>query len=224
MSNLHSEYPHINRAIDQLCQNASWEMTGASALIVDQNGDLLFELTKPKHWQKAPDGSAVIGIGAIGGSIEAGEDTIGCLRREVQEELASDIDLIVAPETFLVYEQRLVQRLMPIGQQLWPLLYTISANLYRQQELPGADILAIETYMVRLCDEPALGDLWGWLRVPTERIDDVLGRDVLLADDLGAMPDIEYLSRTPLPGHAHLKPVWTVHSLQVLAQASVKFA
>ena len=231
-------YPELSEALDGLAAGATWCMTGASALLCDGE-NWLFELTKPKSWRRRADGSIVVGIGAIGGSLEANEAILDCLRREVAEEIGAGLAVHSAPQTYIVHERRDVHVVdLPPRPFPRPALLTVSANLYRRHLRPECEILAIATFMARLEDRAELRDLYGLLRVPQAALEAVLlrgstpgqisgeqiageplAREPISRDELAAIPGVGWQTREPLPERAVLAPVWTVHSLQVLLRA-----
>jgi 8-oxo-dGTP pyrophosphatase MutT (NUDIX family) len=215
-------YPELSEALDGLAAGASWCMTGASALLCDGE-DWLFELTKPKSWRRRADGATVVGIGAIGGSLEADESILACLRREVAEEIGAGLVVRSAPQTYIVHERRDVHVVdLPPRPFPRPALLTVSANLYRRDVRPECEILAIATFLARLEGRPELRDLYGLLTVPDAVLEGLLlgtpTGHIALAE-LAAIPGVTWQTREPLPERAVLAPVWTVHSLQVLLRA-----
>jgi 8-oxo-dGTP pyrophosphatase MutT (NUDIX family) len=206
-------YPELARAIDRLCELPPWQMTGASALVVSE-GALVLELTKPKHWQRREDGVTIVGLGAIGGSLEPGETLLACLQREAHEELGAPIETLSSAQTAIVYEREQVTRLglLQAGHPL-PALLTVSENLYRPELGPAARTLAIATFWARLDGAPRLGDLYGMLTLPLEQVRPALAALPCPPGELAALNGVRLVTRAPLPPHALLEPVWTVHSL-----------
>jgi len=214
-----SAYPELVAEIDILCQGKPWCITGASALVFDDNA-LYFEITKPKHWRISPDGSPVAGLGCIGGSIEASESILDCLHREAREELGTDIRVHTAAATQLVYEQRVVRTCeAPIGGVPHPCLSTISANLYRQDALPTYDILAIMTLAAELMGTPTVGDLGALVRVPFGIMPNILCNQRVTLRHLRALSGVAVCSNLALPSNLAIMPVWTTRSLQLAWQA-----
>jgi 8-oxo-dGTP pyrophosphatase MutT (NUDIX family) len=222
-------YPELGEALDGLAAGASWCMTGASALLCDDES-WLFELTKPKSWRRRADGATVVGIGAIGGSLEADEAILDGLRREVAEEIGAGLAVRSAPQTYIVHERRDVHVVdLPPRPFPRPALLTVSANLYRRHLRPECAILAIATFLARLEGRAELCDIYGLLRVPHAALEAVLLREQISGeqlagepisrDELAAIPGVAWQTREPLPERAVLAPVWTVHSLQVLLRA-----
>ena len=84
----------------------------------------------------------------------------------MREEVGCAGRIVAARCCYLVYEeQRIVMVMPPPRSYAMPLLFTVSANLYRRDEL-DAEVLAIATFWARLAAPPELGDLYGLLRVP----------------------------------------------------------
>lgn len=217
MDELFRVYPEIAERIDALCGYVPWGLTGASALIHDDSGRLYLEVVKPKHWRRRDDGVTVVGIGGIGGSLEGGETAIECLHREAREEIGVSIEIESSETTYLVYERSLKEALVlkRRGSPL-PLLFTISQNLYRQDELPGAEVLAIATYSARLLGRPRLCDLFGLLSVPSEGLEALLGSTEVPLVQARRIPGLRLSTQSDLPEDTVLEPVWTARSLQIL--------
>ena len=219
-------YPELAAAISGLSNGAKWALTGVSALLLDRQGRLVLEIVKRKHWRRLPGGVVEVGLGAIGGSLEADERPLDCLQREAHEEIACSPEVLSAGgaserhETILVYEQsKLLSIPLPARDAPRPALFTVSANLYRRDAL-DAEVLTIATYWARLHETPRLGDIFGLLSVPRESLDALLHNSSLPLQDALALPGIEIATRDALPTDTMLRPVWTVRSLQLVWQAS----
>ncbi|MBC7235337.1 MAG: NUDIX domain-containing protein [Chloroflexi bacterium] len=213
-------YPELAEMLDNLCAGAPWCVTGASALLSD-GANWLFEITKPKHWRRRADGATLVGIGAIGGSLEAHEAILECLRREAREEIDIEIAPLSSQSTYLIYEHREVHRLsLPERTFPRPALLTISENLYRRHLRPECEILAIVTFLARLEGEPHLRDLFGLLTIPEGALAEVLGPDEIALSAVAALPGVRWQTREPLPENTVLMPVWTAQSLQVLIRSA----
>lgn len=220
MDELFRVYPEIAERIDALCGFVSWELTGSSALIHDDTGRQYLELTKPKHWRRRDDGATVVGIGGIGGSIEQGETALACLQREAREEIGATVEIESSETTYLVYERSLVEPLLLEDRgSPRPLLFTISQNLHRQDELPEAEVLAIATYTARLLGAPRPYDLFGLLSVPGDGLDDLLTADEMPVSQARQIQGLRLETRSALPKDTVLETVWTGHSLRILLRA-----
>ena len=219
MPKLFEAYPELGRTIDALCEGATWRVTGASSLLHDERC-FYFELTKPKHWTRRPDGKVVVGIGGIGGSLEPGEDVLTCLEREVQEELHAEIAVESAEAACVVYEQRALEP-MHLEQRGYPLpaLLTVSENLYRRHLHPTFHTLAIVTFMAWLKGEPVLDDLYGLLALPKGALLALFGPTEVALSLVEKMPGVRMVTQEPLPRDSVLSPVWTARSFQLLLQA-----
>ena len=219
---LFDAYPELRAPMGALCPGRRWALTGVSALVY-HNGAYYLELTKPKHWRRRDDGATEVGVGAIGGSLELNETVLGCLEREMDEEVAATGCIVPARCCYLVYEERRIVMVMPPPQSYpMPALFTVSANLYRRAEL-DAEVLAIATFWACLATPPELGDLYGLLRVPLTQLPRVLAAQEwrvadLLCPDADPTDTVTAVTATPLPADAVLRPVWTIRSLQLLLQ------
>lgn len=215
---LFAAYPALCERLDALCGGRTWCLTGVSALVYDEARHY-FEITKPKHWRRLPDGRLEVGLGAIGGSIEEDEDVLGCLAREAEEEIGARVAPEPARASLFVYEQRRVEAVAPPPADGYPLpaLFTVSRNLYRQRALPECEILAIVTFLARLQAPPALGDLFGLLGVPHALLGEVLAPGRTLGEVQG-LAGVRIETQAALAGDTLLAPVWTARSLQIVAQ------
>ena len=215
---LFDTYPELGKRIDALCEGAPWCVTGASALIHDGSA-FYFELTKPKHWRRRSS-TMVVGIGGIGGSIEPGETILGCLYREVEEELNCRIKVQSATETRLVYEQQVTDAIaLGVREHPRPVLFTISQNVYRRHVHPEYSILAIATFLARLQGVPTLDDLFGLLIVPYEALSAIFHPGEIPLGQAHSSPGVRVMTQEPLPDSFVLSPVWTGRSFQLLVQA-----
>ena len=249
-------FPRIAEALDRLAAGATWALTGVSALLLDPDGRLVIEITKPKHWRTDTQGRPLIGLGAIGGSLESGETALGCLRREIQEEVGGSAEILSAGgdapshDAILVHEQRTIvvqplrnrsisRREPGVGRSgaehgsapspsrgpefvPRPALFTVSANLYRRQEL-DAQVLTIATYWARLCEPPRVGDVHGLLKLPLDRIGTLLAEHNLPLREALGIDGLRLETRSPLPPDALLQPAWTIRSLQLALRAGYAF-
>ena len=219
MSDLLTAYPALGEAIARLSGGRAWRFTGASALLFDAT-HLYLEITKPNHWRRRDDGTLVAGIGAIGGSLEPGEDLLPCVRREAAEEVGAPVELLPADETHLVYEERTIETLrLGAGDLPAPVLCTVSRNLYRRRALPDADVLAIATFWATLAGAPRLGDLFGLLALPWDALGAALAVPHPTVGGVRSLPRVRLETSGPIDAGALLAPVWTVRSLQLLMQA-----
>ncbi|OGO04062.1 MAG: hypothetical protein A2Y73_08640 [Chloroflexi bacterium RBG_13_56_8] len=215
---LFGAYPYLVQHIDRICRGVSWVLTGASALLYDDQA-FYFEITKPEHWGRGEDGDILAGIGAIGGSIEPGEKALACLYREAEEEIGAPIEIASAERTHFVYEERVMDSLvLETKEYPLPVLFTISENLYRRSQL-ASPILAIVTFLARLQGPPKRGDLHGLLAIPRDQLASVFGNKRISLARLLSLPGVRVSTQEPLPEDLVLSPIWTARSFQLLLQA-----
>ncbi len=212
------QHAGLAAAVQALCERPPWCITGVSALLHDEVG-LWLELTKPKHWRMRPDGAVEIGLGAIGGGLEADETVPACLQRECREEIGQVVAPYGAAETVVVYEQRTISRVTAAAESPpAPALLTVSANLHGQAWLPGCPTLAIVTYWARLARTPERGDLFGLVRIPWQELKPLLAPVTAPWETLRRHADTLLAPIEELPARAVVRPVWTVRSLQLAPQ------
>lgn len=218
MFDLFTTYPELQARIDLVCQGAAWALTGVAALVHD-DAHYYFELTGPKHWQVRGDGTRVMRIGGIGGSLEVDEPVLGCLYREVEEELNALVDVESSTETHLVYEQQLAETLgLDQREHPLPVVFTISQNLTRRHIYPAAEILAIPAFTARLREAPSLGDLYGYLKVPFAALRPMFTPDETTLERLLTL-GVEYVAREVVAPDVVLAPLLTARSIQILVQS-----
>jgi len=216
---LFASYPDLAAEIE--CQRAgsSWALTGASALVVS-GPDMLMEIGKPRHWRHDRDGAAHIGLGAIGGSLEAGETLLACLEREGREELGTALEIQSAEETAFCFDEQRVSRVTPAPRAAHPLpcLITVGENRYRRTAI-AARTLAIATYWARVSGETRLGDLYGLVAIPIAAVSDLLAALPVPGQELLAWPGVRVALSGPLPPEAIVEPVWTIQTLRQMLLA-----
>jgi len=214
---LFKAYPDLCEAIDALCEHPPWCITGVSALVCYRQ-NLILEITKPKHWAMGPEGTTLVGLGGIGGSLLSGEPLLQGLQRELLEEIRSTARISSAREAILVYEEKHLTslRCTNAGYPL-PVLLTISRNRYRRQVLPEYKTLVIVTFWAEVRRPPTLGDLYGFVSIPWHS-SGILERNSITPRELEQLAGARVVTRSPLPQKTTLKPVWTGRSLQLTLQ------
>ncbi|MFP3897411.1 MAG: NUDIX domain-containing protein [Anaerolineales bacterium] len=217
---LFATYPELEETIDDLCQGVPWRVTGASTLLYDAQERFYFEITKPKHWRfLGNSGHVIVGLGAIGGSIKPGEAILDCLRREIEEEVDATVTIQSSDKTYILYEEESVVMLsLPARRLPCPFLWTVSKNVYRRHTHPQYPILAIATFVAQLEEAPSLGDLFGLLIVPSDRLREVFTDDKIPFREVKEIPGVSAVVRETLPPGSVLSPVWTGKTLQRLLQ------
>lgn len=66
MPDLFTLLPSLEQVSHPMPEGRRIVAVGVSAVLHSEQG-FLFEVTRPRHWGRSPDGRAIVGIGAIGG-------------------------------------------------------------------------------------------------------------------------------------------------------------
>jgi hypothetical protein len=193
-------------------------LVGVSSIVRDDSA-VYFEIGKPKYWRPRDDGVTVVGVGGIGGSIEAGETVQACLRREVAEEMGARVRLEPAARTFLINEWQVVDEFEVAGskKRLPPLMVILVPPRLGGPDTP--DHLAILVLRARLRDAPTVGDLLGLLRIEEGDLAAYFGPDEVPLQVAETMPGVTVSLGGPLPDPAVLRPVLTGRAFQLLVRA-----
>ena len=193
-------------------------LVGVSTIVRDE-ARLYFEISKPKYWRRREDGTTVLGVGGIGGSLERGESVVAGLRREVEEELGARVRLEPSPRTYLVHEWQIVDAvaLPPSKKRLPPLMVILTPPRLGGREMP--DHLAILAFWSRLRDAPTPGDLFGLLGVEDSALSDLFERVEMPLEEAKAHPGMTISTTGDLPLGAVLRPMLTARAFQSLLRA-----
>jgi 8-oxo-dGTP pyrophosphatase MutT (NUDIX family) len=183
-----------------------------------------FEISKPKYWAKRDDGSTVIGIGGIGGTIEQGETVVACLRREVEEELGARVQLENSPQTHLIHNWQIVDRveLKPSKKRATPLMVILIPPRLGGPDTP--DHLAIICFHTRLRGTPAPHDLFGLLRVDDHTLDSFFARDEWRLNEAQTHQGLSVVLNGQPPPDPILHPILTARAYQLLVRAGYEGA
>ena len=179
----------------------------------------LFEIAKQKYWKQRENGSTVLGIGGIGGSLERGEAPLTCLNREVKEELGTRMRLETVPQSYLIHEWRIADtlNLRPSKKHPTPLMVILVPPRLGGPNTP--DHLAILSFRSRLAGPPAPHDLFGLLQVEESGLTEFFARDEWPLEEARAHPGVTITLTGEPPSDAILRPTLTARAFQLLVRA-----
>ncbi|MBN1812503.1 MAG: NUDIX domain-containing protein [Anaerolineae bacterium] len=194
-------------------------LIGVSAIVRDDEAHY-FEISKPKYWKQHEDGTTTLGVGGIGGSIKQNETITTCLRREVQEEIGTQVRLEPVHETALICEWQIADTfsLKPSKKRPTPLMVILTPPRLGGPDTP--DHLAILAFRTRLRGQPAPHDLFGLLRIENDALVEFFGRDKWPLEEAQALPGLTATLNDQPPQNAILRPVLTARAFQLLIQKS----
>ena len=176
-----------------------------SAILLRHRHQLLFELQKKSKWTHTAEGVVQIGLGCIGGHVEAGEAPIETLHREALEEIGCQLHLDNPPPPFLVHANRAVESPPPSSSDDRVLFYW---QAEKPGYIPGA---GVAVYAGVTQGEIRPDDLGGVLCMDPETLLQ-FGPTPMTIEDLlqrgGTLIEKETIPRT-----AVLQPIGTVEIL-----------
>ncbi len=190
-------------------------LIGVSVLLRDDDA-WYFEVQRPRRWARRPNGVLSIGIGGIGGGLQAGEDALTALRREVQEELGVDLTLEVPPHTVLLHQWRVAGYLEATSglPEACPYIINLLPPQLGGSEMP--DALAIVTFLGRPLGRPRRGDLFGLLTVTPEALSEFLDTPEWPLEAVQAHPGLSLDLASELPPGCVLRPILTARAFRVV--------
>ena len=177
-----------------------------SAVLLRYRNQLLFELQKKSKWQRSPEGTLHIGLGCIGGHVEADESPIETLHRETLEEIGCQLRLDTpSSPLFLVRAGRAVESPPPSPSDDRVLFYW-------QAEKPGYIPNArVAVYAGTTPDEARPDDLAGVLCMDAETLLQFGSIGLTVAEVLERGGTL--IEREIIPRDAVLQPIGTVEIL-----------
>ncbi len=207
--------PSLRRVSHPLLTGKRVILVGVSAVLHDDDA-YYFEVTRPRHWGLRPDGTRAVGIGGIGGRIEAGEGLLSCLCREVREELGVGFWLEDPERTALTHDGEFAGWLdLPVedGTAL-PYIVNLLPPQLARPEMP--DHLAIVTFLGHLQGKPGRGDLFGLLAVAHAGLELFFERGEWAWEEASGHADLTFDLASDLPEGSVLCPTLTGRAFQTL--------
>ena len=215
MPDLFALLPALELVSHPLLEGRRITAVGVSAILYDEHA-FLFEVTRPRHWGRTADGSPIVGVGGIGGRIEPGESALGCLRREIREEVGAALLLEPCRRTALLSDGEFVTWLDLPRTQDHAVPYIISLLPPQLERADRPDHLAIVTYRGVLQGQPRRDDLFGLLSVERSALSQFFEREEWLLDEALVLPGLAFDLKSELPPGSVLRPTLTGRAFQAL--------
>ena len=193
-------------------------LVGVSTIACD-GAACYFEIGKAKYWQRRENGTTVIGVGGIGGSIRQDETIVACLHREVREELGVRVRLEPSQRAVLIHDWRVIDTLELSPSRKRPTPHMVILLPPRLGGPGTPDHLAIASFRTRLRGSPAPCDLFGLLRIEHPALDEFFARDEWPLGEAQAYPGLTITLNDQPPVNAILRPALTARAFQLLVRA-----
>lgn len=193
-------------------------LIGISTIVYDDEAHY-FEISKQKYWKQRDDGTTILGVGGIGGGIKQNETITACLRREVQEEIGTQVRLETVHETALIHQWQIADTisLKPSKKRPTPLMVILTPPRLGGPDTP--DHLAILAFCTRLRGTPIPHDLFGLLRIENDALAEFFGRDTWPLEEAQALPGLTTILNDQPPQNAILRPILTARAFQLLVRS-----
>lgn len=188
------------------------QFTG-SAVLLTIGGRLVCEVRKQHKWTIVPGKPPMIGMGRVGGSMEAGETPLQSLRREVMEEICCPVELIPASVT---------ADMSPAGIRILPDVKVDGLQPAMIWEVTDPTYIVgskVAVFLARPSGEPEPGDLPALILAEPELIWRIGSDTVSVQDIIDAGADIRQNIALPPDGRLEL-----VNTLRLLAQLRAQHA
>lgn len=215
MPDLFALMPALRRVSHPLLVDQRVILVGVSAVLYDDDA-YYFEVTQPRHWGERLDGAKTVGIGGIGGRIEAGESLLSCLSREVREELGVGFWLEDPEVTALIHDGKFAAWLDLPSSDSAPRPYIINLLPPQLARPKMPDHLAIVAFLGYLQGKPKRRDLFGLLAVAHSGLEPFFERSEWPWGEASSHPDLTFDMASDLPEGSVLRPTLTGRAFQAL--------
>lgn len=217
MPDLFTLLPALEPVSHPLVKDRRIIAVGVSAVLYDERA-FLFEVARPRHWGRTPDGFPIVGVGGIGGRIKPGESLLDCLRREIREEIGATLLLEPCQRTALVRDGEFVAWLdLPRTEgQTAPYVINLLPPQLERPDRP--DHLAIVTYRGLLQGQPRRDDLFGLLTIEREMVSRFFKQGEWQLEEALALPGLAFDLEYQPPADSVLRPTLTGRSFQAMLE------
>ncbi len=177
---------------------------GASA-VIKYNNKYIFEIQKSHKWYHNSKSDLIIGIGCIGGSIEDGESPIEALRREVKEEIKTEVNIMKWTQPFTVNSNLEVTNESKLEENLF-------YDWYGTKEPYNENRICV--FLGEVVSDPFPGDLPGLLVTDIQLLIECVKNQSTIKHCIDK--GMEIISKEKIPLEAKIKGVGTVKTLEKL--------
>ena len=201
-----------------LLERKNVTLIGISTIVRDDSA-FVFEINGPRYWKADPDGSTIVSVGGLGGTIDQATAVAACLRQTGDDALGTQLQLEMAPQTYLVNDWQIVETvtLRPSRKRPVPLMVILFPP---QLGGPGTpDHLAILAFLTRMRGTATPQDVFGLLRIERQVAAEVFARDQWPVLEMEAQPGFELHPNGVLPDNPILRPALTARAFQALVRA-----
>lgn len=220
MPNLFSLLPSLRDVEHPLLADQRVTLVGVSAVLYDEEA-YYFEVKRPRFWARREEGTISVGVGGIGGKVEAGEGMMDGLQREIQEEVNTGFRPRPSARTALLHEWEIAAHLDLSADPNAPPPYLVILLPPMLGGVGMPDHVAIASFLGHPVDRPRRGDLFGLMRVARPALETFLARPDWPLEEALDHPDLTLDLTAELPKGCLLRPVLTARALGMLIRQGI---